>query len=65
MSEIKPLNESDLKCSEIEPLPETSTIPSNYVRVAATLIDEKGNKYGPINMSVHPEYLKDLPKIQK
>ena len=53
------------KCKDVKPLPETSTIPSHYVRVAATLIDSKGIKYGPINMSVHPEYLESLHKISK
>ena len=63
MSDLKPIK--DIKCTDIKPLPKTTTKPSNYVDVSATLIDSKGFKYGPINISVDPDYLNSLPKISK
>ncbi len=46
-------------CENIKPITE-----SNTVQVAATLIDSKGNKYGPINIFIDRTYLRNLPKLK-
>lgn len=50
---IKPLQEKHFECPA-----------SNTVQVAATLIDSKGNKYGPINIFIDRTYLRNLPKLK-